>query len=337
VVKSLDQDSRLPEFTEEEIANPSKLASLVNKLLALGGGILDEKLKEMGIDPSEYDAAPLSKKKQLMMKGIEQQTCVRSMAELVGVVPVKTFEAHDENGNYVVAVAIVASPKFRAFAKEVLENRENVQPNPLKVGGPSVRDQILREKKALLHEFGIRRIYDEDGYPVLISYGQSGNGYVGEDFQMRMHYREAAYDFAKNQALANFALLMDAFGNASRKTSENSQVQEVATATLNKDSVFTRTDTFKEMIKILNRRVEVQGSIHDFPGIRELSRWTLKHPENGQEVDGVVFAWSPRSAALAQELKRDPMEKPAAVQPKQQASGTAGSNVSKDFMSPDDF
>ncbi|TVM32237.1 DUF6844 domain-containing protein [Oceanidesulfovibrio marinus] len=337
VKKTLIEDNQLPQFTDEEIANPSKVKSLVDKLVALGGTYLDNKLEEMGVDPKEYDAAPPSKKKLLMMKAIQQETITRSMAELSGVVPVKSFEAHDKDGNYKVAVAIVASPKFRSFAKEVLESRENVKPNARKVGGPSVRAQILGDKKALLQEFGIRRIYDQDGYPVLISYGQSGMGYAGDNYQKKELYRQASFDHAESQAKANYALLMNAYGHTSSQTLESSVVKDVAKVTLRDGEEVPSEEFSTDMIKSEIQKIEVHGSIKSFPGIRELYRWTITHPENGQEVNGVVYAWSPRSAALAQEMKKTPEQKAAKAPAQPKHEGSAGGNVSKDVMSPNDF
>jgi hypothetical protein len=336
-LRELATDTEMPEFTQEELQSGSALASIYEKLVALGGAILDEQLEKRGIDPDEFKAAPPSKQKDLFRNAIETQTITTARGELTGMIPVKTFEANDDKGNYVVGVAVVASPKFRSRMKSIVTNKWDLPPNSKKVGGTGVRKQIIKDKMSLIQEFGIRQIYDEKGYPVLISYGQSGNLYTGDNAQMKLQYRNAAFDSARSDAYANFATLLKSSGQVENKDSKKAISRHIAKVTAEKGSLFESEETIQDYIQKTNSMVQIKGKVNNMPGIYELYKWTTTHPANGQEVNGVILAWSPKTANSAKKLAKAPKAKKAKSKTAAPASAAAGARSGSDLMDASDF
>ncbi|WP_379910386.1 DUF6844 domain-containing protein [Marinobacterium aestuariivivens] len=125
-----DDRTQMPSFEPGELQNTSKLAEVLDKAVALAGGLLDEKLVELGIDPAEFKAAPPEKRAQIFENSISEKIAVSARASLIGLVPVKTFEANDADGNHAIAVVAVASNKMRQFIYEMKNSRGDMAPVP---------------------------------------------------------------------------------------------------------------------------------------------------------------------------------------------------------------
>ncbi len=237
VQKLFDDKTQMPNFTAEELRSSSKMMEVLNKAVAYAGGVLDQKLEELGIDPSEFNAAPPEKRAVMFERSVSERTISKARQSITGVIPVKTFEAYDSQGNHVVAVAIVASPRFRQFVEDVINSKGDIAPKPKRASVESIVSQLRTDKRALLDEFGIRRLYDEKGYPVLVSFGQSSNPYRGSDYQTRADNRDVSYAAAKGQAYANFAYLFKSTASSNETTEQKAKRSTVGIARKEADGV----------------------------------------------------------------------------------------------------
>ncbi len=331
--------SQMPTFEPEELRNTNKLAELLDKAMALAGGMLDEQLRELGIDPEEFKAAPAEKRARLFENSISENIAINARASLTGLVPVKTFEAHDADGNHAIAVVVVSSDKMRQFVYDMKNSRGDMAPNPERASPVPLRDQFAADKQALIKEFGIRKMFDENGYPVLISFGQAGTGYSGSDFSQKMDARKGAFLYAQADAYANFAYLLNSTGTADLETVRSSRKTTDGIATLEQDNVVQSEETRMELVKTINNEIAARGSISDLPGTRQLMRWTAKHPQYGNEINGVVYIWHPLSEQNARAMRdfKPTRTTQSAQLPQNRSSGQAGTSQSRDLMSADDF
>ena len=335
--KFFDDKSQMPSFSPEELQSSSKLEEVLNKAIALAGGKLDEQLNELGINPDEFNAAPPEKRARLFENSISEQVSTRARASLTGLMPVKTFEANDAQGRHAIAVVVVASDKMRQFVYDMKQSKGDLAPNPRKAGGPSLRERFSSNKSALIHEFGIRKMYDENGYPVLVSFGQSGTGYNGSDFNRQMNARKGAFMHAKADAYANFAYLLNAVGNAESTTRKSSMNVTDGVVRAEQGGVMESEETRTEMVKAINNEISARGSISDLPGTRQLLRWTAKHPQHGNEINGVVYVWHPVSEQNARDMRNFKPKRNEQAQTRKASTGTAETRQSRDLMSADDF
>ncbi|RTE66184.1 hypothetical protein EH243_08685 [Amphritea opalescens] len=339
VSKLFDDKSQMPTFSPAELQSSNKLEEVLNKAVALAGGKLDEQLSKLGINPDEFNAAPPAKRARLFENSISEQITTRARASLTGLVPVKTFEANDAEGRHAIAVIVVASDKMRQFIYDMKQSKGDLAPNPKKVGGPSLRERFSENKAALIHEFGIRKMYDENGYPVLVSFGQAGTGYNGSDFNRKMNARKGAFLYAKADAYANFAYLLNAVGNAETSSSRKSTDVTDGIVEAEKDGVITSEENRIEMVKAINNEISARGSISDLPGTRQLLRWTAKHPQYGNEINGVIYVWHPVSEQNARNMRNFKPKHQEQAKPQEHNSKThtTGTTQSRDLMSADDF
>lgn len=339
VSKFFEDQSQMPRFSPEELQSTNKLEEVLNKAVALAGGKLDEQLSELGINPDEFNAASPEKRARLFENSISEQISTRARASLTGLMPVKTFEANDAQGRHAIAVIVVASDKMRQFVYDMKQSKGDLAPNPKKVGSPSLRERFSTNKAALIHEFGIRKMFDENGYPVLVSFGQAGTGYNGSDFNRQMNARKGAFLYAKGDAYANFAYLLNSVGNAELNTSKKSMDVTDGVVRAEKDGVMESEEKRIAMVKAINNEISARGSISDLPGTRELLRWTAKHPEHGNEINGVVYVWHPVSEQNARNMRdfKPKRTEQAQAQERKSSTGSAGTSQSRDLMSSDDF
>ncbi len=339
VSKLFEDKSQMPSFSPEELQSSNKLEEVLNKAVALAGGKLDEQLNELGINPDEFNAAPPAKRARLFENSISEQITTRARASLTGLVPVKTFEANDAEGRHAIAVMVVASDKMRQFIYDMTQSKGDLAPNPKKVGGPSLRERFTENKAALINEFGIRKIYDENGYPVLVSFGQAGTGYNGADFNRKMNARKGAFLYAKADAYANFAYLLNAVGNAESSTSKKSTDVTEGIVQAEKNGVLTSEESRIEMVKSINNEISARASISDLAGTRQLLRWTAKHPQYGNEINGVIYVWHPVSEQNARNMRnfKPKHQAQAKSQERNSKAHSTGTSQSRDLMSADDF
>ena len=112
-VRESFQTNLLPEFSPEELQAENTNDSLLTKMTALSHATVNEKLLAYGIDPREYDAAPPTKRKQMMKKSIANTVTRQSRGELKGALITKTFEETDSAGNTAIALVLTTSNKMK--------------------------------------------------------------------------------------------------------------------------------------------------------------------------------------------------------------------------------
>lgn len=331
-----DDASQMPEFTPAELTSRNKLEEVLNKAVAVAGGVLDEKLTDLGIDPEEFRSAPSEKRAVMFERSVSDSVTQRARHELTGVIPVKSFEASDADGNHVVAVAIVASPKMRAFIDDVIASKGDIAPNADKASSMPL-EQLFADKSALLNEFGIRRMYDDQGYPVLVSFGQSGNPYRGSDYQQLYDNRKVSFAAARADAFGNFATLFKSTGTFDETKSDVIRNQRVGIVRAEGRDISESEESSRAFIRALEQEMETTGRVKDLAGTRELLRWTAKHPTYGHEINGVVYVWHPVSEQNARQLRENRPQPKRQAEARQPVNGQAGGSQSMKLMSADDF
>ncbi|MFC6671908.1 hypothetical protein [Marinobacterium aestuariivivens] len=202
-----------------------------------------------------------------------------------------------------------------------------------------MHELFAANKQALIHEFGIRKMYDDQGYPVLISFGQSGTGYAGSDFSRIMDARKGAFLYAKADAYAHYAYLLNSTGSTDLNTSQKSTRETDGVATVEQGDVIESEESRLQLIKTINNEINARAGIDNLPGTRQLLRWTEKHPVYGNEINGVVYIWHPKSEQQARNMSNFVPERQSQGRQARAESrgGSAGTVQSRDLMSADDF
>lgn len=270
-----------------------RLMRLGEKVFTLTEAALDKALRELGVSEDEIRKTEPSKKVQLYKNRLARTATTTAVGSVAGVLPVQNFEAIDCEHQGAVAVISVFSEKNLEFARDV------------KLGKPIVADKERASEQTLsamvdreianneiLDIYGLRKSYDQSGYPSLVSYGQWSFVADGTTPRSREMRRKSALLQAESNAKAQIATYLA----GSAQTVDETLTDEAAESFVN---VTREGQEFSDTEEILERQLQQMSSRAkvDITGLRVLSTWTMEHPSvAGVVMVGSVVAWSPQFA-----------------------------------------
>ena len=316
------QEGELPDSYVERVV--LKSAALVERTL-------DQKLVESGMSDDEIQrlSTPVQKRTELSER-ISRRTLNEAMGSAAGLIPVKTFEGVDDEGNSAIGVVAVYSERWRHIAG-LISRGDMIRPDPDRIGTPIMNWIDAYEDDELPNEFGIRVKWDEQGYPAIVSLGQWGWSPANLDKRKRALRRKFAMKQAANDALSNLAVFVKA---STRFTEESSVGADLEHAfNLPRGGVPEEIEEAKIADKLVETaRIKAEVAL---TGYTQERSWSARHPLlEEQEIVGVVAYWSPAREdairkTIGEEAKHAPLKAPSeeAQDPKKQVSGIS---VSKD-------
>ncbi|EOZ1984436.1 TPA: hypothetical protein R6P62_001390 [Campylobacter jejuni] len=159
-----DNSTNAKEF--DELPKGDKVDQILNKLTQLAGAQLDKALKDLGIDTNSLSE---DRKKTLLKQEFLNKTMTNAIGSMSGLVPVQTIVTQ-RRGEYDIGVIAVISNKTRQLAKDMALARQSA----IKGKGKAISEYLPKDTKGFLNEYGIRLVYDENGAPIILSYGNWG-------------------------------------------------------------------------------------------------------------------------------------------------------------------
>ena len=255
------------------------------------------------------------------------------MGSAAGIVPIKTFEAMDDEGNSAIGVVAASSRRMRRLAKQVAQGK-SITPDADRARSPIVDQLAEMSDEDLIDQFGVRVYWDEQGYPTLVSFGQWGFSNEGLNKRKRARLREFAVQQAKNGARAHLVT----FINASTRFTEISTVgidsdegnQVLPDNTVEDFDMATIVDKLVEKDKVTS---QVKRG-----GMMTLRSWSTRHPDlDNQEIVGAIVSWSP---AREKAIRAAIQDEPARQQPVRQerpAPRETSTRESREDMDSSDF
>lgn len=324
----------VPDFQPEDVEDPGKFGILLNKLLALGEGKLDQMLDDLGVDKGQFDRKPKPQRQTLLREAINRSTTIEAFGSLSGFLPVQTFEGYTKKGEHAIGVICVQTPRLKQFAYDILHSRGNVKPKEKK--GRNLYELFSKNDKILISQFGIRKMKDEQGYPVLVSLGQWANSKRTGNKRIQRRYRAAAKKQAEAIANSQIAFFLESTANYQ----SDSEIGEIFDESYNVyEDNYKEADITDTILDEVNEKSRARASVN-LSGLIPLYSWTQKHPQYDQEIVGVVMKWSPRDEKTARHLKdwKPKTNKAVGGQSGTQASkGSSGTITGEEYMNLDDF
>ncbi|MCK4790015.1 MAG: hypothetical protein KAV87_40130 [Desulfobacteraceae bacterium] len=326
----------VPDFKSEDMDDPSKVGVLIDKLLAISEGKLDKTLEELDIDKEQFNRTPKAQRHTLFSESLNKSTIVESIDSLAGLIPIQTFEGFNSQKEHVVGVICISTPKMKQFAYDILHNRGNFKPSNKK--GKDLYDLFSKDDNLLIDQFGIRKMKDEEGYPVLISFGQWANSKNAGDKRLIRKYRKAAKKQA--EALAKNQIALFLAGNSIFQSNSDIAEQFEESYKVHHDN-YKEQDIVNSIMDGIREKSKSKAKV-TMSGLIQLYSWTTKHPQYGHEIVGVVMKWSPRDEKQARKLREWKPEKKNNIERKpakstKQLKGTSGSKMGEEYMDLDDF
>jgi len=326
----VDAGSEAPKFDNNDLNNEKKTVRIIDKLLSVTEGKLDKELEELDIDPEEFSSLPRTQRHKKLRRALHMTMVKRSIGSLAGVMPIQSFEAQNKAGDHTIGVIVVASDRLRQFADDIQTKRGEFENKKTPF---ELFNEITADKLALVDEFGVRKVVDEQGYEVLISYGQWANSSQSSDSAVRQEFRNAAKDQARNRADFAIALYLKGSSVFTDKSTVGEQLEQ--SLVVHEDN-YVEEEKTKEITDVLRKYTRSKAHVKNVVGLEDLYEWTVKDLLYDQEIVGVVRIWSPTSekkmrAQKDWKPKKDKKEKKKKLETKTEIRG------SKRYMDADDF
>ena len=313
---------------QEGEAPDSYVERIVRKTAVLAEHALDRKLADSGMSEDEIRrlTTPVQKRTALS-ESIKRKTLTTAFGSAAGLIPVKTFEAVDDEGNSAIGVVAVYSENMRRIADRTAKGR-TVRPDPDRARSP-IGDQIASfGKDELPSEFGVRVMWDEQGYPAIVSFGQWGWSPSGLSKRKRALRRKFAMKQAENDARANMTVFLNAAARFTEESNVGADMEEAFN--LPRGGVPEEIEV-SEMADRLVETARVKAKVA-LTGYTQERTWSARHPLlEEQEIVGMVAYWSPAREdairkTIGEETKHASPEKDSQKQKKKtQVSGAAES------------
>ena len=260
-----------------------KPLSIMDKASKLTGLALDNEIKKFDSDwdgtnktDTERDVR-LADQRSLITLDLSS----KSRAFLQGTTPIFTAEGPDDEGQYTVVVGIVWSPRSTLVAESIYNPTVAPPRGPKKLLSVQDRLNALSDEE-LAGSLGLRIWWDQDGLPVIISFGQvSGKG---------------------NKTLAKKNSTSIAFLQVTQFISEQIESENFYAANQDtryyEDGSYEAFDDgkFQSAIRGGSKLVLVQG-------LGTIHYKKIYHPITNKKIVVNVMAWSPASNKLARKLK----------------------------------
>ncbi len=275
-----DDSSNAREF--EKLPPEGKLSQLLNKVTTLVGAKLDQYLEEMSINTQGLSE---ERKKVLLADSLVQKIHINALGNMRGLVPVQTAMLKNSNGKYEVGVIAVVSPKTKQIAEDIRLKRASLVSGK----GKDINQFLPKNSKDYLNELGIRLVYDANGMPVIMSYGQ-WSYLKGEDSYTNSRKQQNA----EQTAIARADSAISAFVNSSITFKQDQELSKDIETSITQRIAHNDTEeqenSARNIIDRTTREAKLSSQIA-LKGIRTIKRWNALD-DNGIEYVGAVRAYS---------------------------------------------
>lgn len=280
------------EYSLEE-EEKGRLMRLGEKLFTLTEAKLDEALRGAGVSDDEIKKIEPSKKVTTFKDRISRASVTKAFGAVAGVLPVQNFIATDCANGAAVAMVSVFSEKNLDFARDV-RNGKSVLADKDQASGKTLSAVVDAEisNKEVLDIYGLRKAYDQSGYPSLVSYGQWSFVSGGATPRNREMKRKAALIQAESNAKAQIANYLNGSAKSVTETMTEETAEEFTKVTRDNREDSSAVEIVEKQLARMSSSAQVK-----LTGLRTLGTWTLEHPMAPDVIMvGSIVAWSPQFA-----------------------------------------
>lgn len=280
-----DNSSNNEEFADLKLTDLKDLnwtndqwGRLFEKLSSLADATpLNKILTENGVDIQKIKAMVPEQKKTTFQKVMTTNTLTNSIGEINGLIPIQSFEGKDSKGTHTIGVILMYSPKTKQLARDIAARRQTLIASSK---GLPLEDVIPSDGQTLVNDFGVRCLWNEQGKPCIVSFGQWSLNYTGENERVRERMRGQAERQALDSADAEIAFFVAGNMMWQEKNERGLSSEDyVAKAT---DGFIRRQEDLTNIIDKMNSEIRQKASL-DLGGILTHKTWHYKHPY-GQET-----------------------------------------------------
>jgi hypothetical protein len=286
-----------------------RVGRIFDKAIALLDKKLDNELVKEGVPPEKVAQMTVQQKKTVYRENLTKEIITSAVRDMQGLVPVQTriFTQSTPNGKLTrVGVIAAQSAKTRQFAQDVARQRPS-----LVKGDPNRLTELLpQSEREYLNEIGLRFSYDEQGRPMLLSYGRWSLSIAKDWTPARaMSATQIATEQARGLAESSMIEFMNTNIQVDRSQTLGNVSEEIARRVTRLDDsgakAYEQTreqvgETIDKLVR--NVRSVAQGSLR---GTSVVKRWE-QTDENGVMHVGTVLTWTYSQLENAQAIDAKP-------------------------------
>ena len=307
-----DDSENARQFDDRQPGTASPLKSSgtkieMDKLLADIDTRVDQYLAQQGESRDKVSRMSTTEKKQLFRNNLIRETVKSAVQNMRGLVPVQTrlFTLSTSNGERTqIGIIAVQSEKTRQFAEDIRMQRTSM----VKGSGKVIDDYLPKTDAELLNELGFRFVYDENGHPMLISYGRWGVASENPNPTRHLMNVENAQRTAQTLAEAWIAEFAGTRLQVLDARTQGSVMEEIATRIThyeNSAKIGTE-DAIEDIGNTIDkslRSVKSDATI-SLKGTSEIKVWEEKD-SSGQVHVGSIITWTAAQLTNAQNIDRN--------------------------------
>lgn len=306
-----DQSTNAKEIPLETMFAPptpagmaDKAIRVLDKTLSLSEAKLDEALEAYGVPRSEYQAAPIEKKKTLIKNALVQDTLKTASGEIAGLFPVQTTVRKDKKGRTTIGVILISSPKSVQVATDIRLQRKSL----ISGRGADLHEKMVpKTPEKWIGQLGTRLVYDEQGRPAIVSYGMGAYTPDGDDDYINAELKKDARKQALDNADAQIAEVVAGRMSAESLSRQGQSIERSVTREMKLDaSTFEKTT--KEIIKQSSSFAKSKAQM-EMKGLSTLDSKFVKLP-SGQEMCYVIRTWTYGGLEAINNLNRPVSSRP---------------------------
>ena len=310
------------------------VSRVATKALALGERKLDTALEQSGMSPEEVERLTPPQKRIAFSDRLLLEATTEAVGSAHGLVPIKTFEALDDEGGSAIAVVAVRSPRMKNLAEQIAAGKA-MRPDAERARTPIVDQVGELSDLDLVYEFGPRVWWDEHGYPTVVAFGQWAWSPEGLDKRKKARRRDFAMEQAESDAQSHLAMFVNVATRFSRESVRGEEAEEFHRVW--QDGTVSDEET-ERITDSLIRSAQVNSEVA-LTGLEVRREWFSRHPDlEEHELVGVVVSWSPaQEDRIRAELGKKPKHQPPADERERKSSISSETAESRDLMDPADF
>jgi hypothetical protein len=272
------------------------LKRIGKKTLDLADASLDQALQKMDpdYDKEKYANISSAKKHTILEQKFKRKIRNVTFQTTIGITPVYNNEGKID-GAYEVIVGVVWSPNLNRLAQGLFNKTYTMKKA---APGKSI-DEILKDSKLLMSNYGTHITIDENGDFIVLAYAQAAPRSTSPS------RRASAVHDAKEVASNRARAMIVNYIREGLAFSSSEQSQELLRE-------FSDQTVGVEILREVSRKIKGQKTKVNLRGLRQVKEWAEKHPETEQWIAGVVIAWSPTSMKASQKMEEVMRAKPSA-------------------------
>ncbi len=283
-----------PKAKLEEEARAGKIGRIFNKALDVIEYKLDNELEKDGVAPEAIKKMSVEQKKIIFKDNFKKKMVKKAFANISGLVPVQTkvITTKTEVGDAVeIGIIAVLSEKTKQFATDIARRR------PTLISGKPTNFLMLlpKTKNGFLNEFGLRYMYDEQGHPMLLSYGRWSVVQKTNNPSKYLRKKKSAKEKARMFAEASIGEFMKSNIQSLQSLDTDSISEEVAKNITTFDnqkepSIKESLNNIGETIDKTLKKIQAKSSFR-LRGTSQVKTWEVKD-KNGVLHVGSVVTWT---------------------------------------------